>query len=103
MYTNYFGIKNTLFALIVPILLVNAWYVLLMRTYFMTTIPSAVIESANIDGASEIRTFISIIAPMSKPIIATVALFSGIAYWNDWYNGMIIPDGSGTCSAYKTS
>lgn len=89
MYTNYLGIKNTIWALIIPGLLVNAWYVLLMRTYFITSIPVDVISSAQIDGAGELRTFLAIILPMSKPILATVGLFAAIAYWNDWYNGMI--------------
>ena len=60
-----------------------------MRTYFAGNIPSAVVESAQIDGAGELRIFLSIVVPMSRPIIATVGLFVGIAYWNDWYNGMI--------------
>ena len=89
LYTNYLGIKNTIWALLIPGLLVSAWYVLLMRTFFATNVPSAVIESAQIDGASEFRTFLSIVMPMSRPIVATVGLFAGIAYWNDWYNGMI--------------
>lgn len=89
LYTNYLGIKNTLWALLIPTLLVSAWYVLLMRTYFAGNIPSAVVESAQIDGAGELRIFLSIVVPMSRPIIATVGLFVGIAYWNDWYNGMI--------------
>lgn len=89
LYTNYLGIKNTLWALLIPALLVSAWYVLLMRTYFVGNIPSAVVESAQIDGAGELRIFLSIVVPMSRPIIATVGLFVGIAYWNDWYNGMI--------------
>ena len=67
----------------------NVYFVLIMRTFFQNSIPSALIESAQIDGASEMRTFVSIVLPMGKPIIATVGLFAGIAYWNDWYNGMI--------------
>lgn len=89
LYTNYLNIKNTYWALLIPTLLVSAWYVLLMRTYFATNVPTPVIESAQIDGAGEFRIYWQIIIPMSRPIIATVALFVGIAYWNDWYNGMI--------------
>ncbi len=89
MYTTYFGIKNTLAGLIVPLLLLNAYFVMIMKTFFQSSIPRAIIESAQIDGASEMRIFLKIILPMGKPIIATVCLFSGIAYWNDWYNGMI--------------
>ena len=89
MYTVYFGVKNTLAGLIVPLLLLNAYYVMIMKTFFQNSIPKAIIESAQIDGASEMRIFLKIILPMGKPIIATVCLFSGIIYWNDWYNGMI--------------
>ena len=89
LYTRYLGIKNTLAGLLVPSLLMNVYFVLIMRTFFQNSIPSALIESAQIDGASEMRTFVSIVLPMGKPIIATVGLFAGIAYWNDWYNGLI--------------
>ena len=89
MYTEYFHIKNTLFALLVPSLLMSPWYVFLMRTNLSSMVPMAIIEAATIDGASEFRIFRTIVLPMGRPIIATVALFSGIAYWNDWYNGMI--------------
>lgn len=89
LYTTYLGVKNSLAGLIVPLLLLNAYWVMIMRTFFQNSIPKAVIESAQIDGASEIRIFCQIILPMGKPIIATVCLFAGIAYWNDWYNGMI--------------
>ncbi len=89
LYTTYLGVKNSLAGLIVPLLLLNAYWVMIMRTFFQNSIPKAVIESAQIDGASEMRIFCQIILPMGKPIIATVCLFAGIAYWNDWYNGMI--------------
>jgi len=89
MYTEYFHIKNTLFALLIPNLLMSPWYVFLMRTNLSSMVPKAIIEAATIDGASEFRIFRTVVLPMGRPIIATVALFSGIAYWNDWYNGMI--------------
>ena len=89
LYTRYLCIKNTLAGLLVPSRLMNVYFVLIMRTVFQISIPSALIESAQNDGASEMRTFVSIVLPMGKPIIATVGLFAGIAYWNDWYNGMI--------------
>lgn len=89
LYTTYLGVKNSLAGLIVPLLLLNAYWVMIMRTFFQNSIPKAVIESAQIDGASEMRIFCQIILPMGKPIIATVCLFAGISYWNDWYNGMI--------------
>ncbi|MBW4082522.1 carbohydrate ABC transporter permease [Paenibacillus sp. S150] len=89
IYTQVLGIKNTIWALIVPGLLANGFNVLLMRSYFSTAIPAAVIESANIDGAGEFRTFHSIVIPLSTPILATVGLFQLVLYWNDWFNGMV--------------
>jgi len=89
IFTQIFEIKNTLSALIIPGLLMNGFNVLLMRTFFMTTIPVSLLEAANIDGAGEIKTFFRIVIPLSAPIMATIGLFQGIAYWNDWFNGLI--------------
>ncbi len=89
VYTQVFDMKNTIWALIMPGLLLNAFYVMLMRTFFATSIPESVIESAKIDGAGEFRIFIKIVLPLSLPILATVGLFQIINYWNDWFNGMI--------------
>ena len=88
MYTRYIKINNTLLALILPSLLVNAFYVIMMRTYFTTNIPEAVIEAARIDGAGEWRILFSIVLPMSVPMIATMTLLIGLSYWNDWKNGL---------------
>lgn len=88
MWTQTFHIKNTWWAYIVPGLLLNAFYVIMMRTYFTTNIPEAVIEAARIDGAGEWRVLIEIILPMSVPIIATVTLLVGLGYWNNWTNGL---------------
>ena len=88
MYTRYFHLRNTLWALIIPSLLVNAFYVIMMRTYFSTNIPDAVVEAARIDGAGEWRTLFQIVLPMSVPMIATLALLIGLGYWNDWKNGL---------------
>ncbi|MGG1517017.1 carbohydrate ABC transporter permease [Paenibacillus oryzisoli] len=82
--TQILHLKNNIWALIIPYLF-NGWYVMIMRTYFMTTIPEAIIESAKIDGASEYRIFFSIILRLSLPGLATVGLFSAIVYWNDWW------------------
>jgi putative aldouronate transport system permease protein len=89
VYTQIFDVKNTIWALIVPGLLMNGFNVLLMRTFFITSIPEPVIESARIDGAGEFRTFFSIILPLSLPILATIGLLQTIGYWNDWFNGLI--------------
>ncbi|MDM5327481.1 carbohydrate ABC transporter permease [Neobacillus sp. CF12] len=89
VYTQIFDVKNTIWALIVPGLLMNGFNVLLMRTFFITSIPEPVIESARMDGAGEFRTFFSIILPLSLPILATIGLLQTIGYWNDWFNGLI--------------
>ncbi len=89
VYTQIFHIKNTIFALIIPTLLLNGFTVMLMRTFFSANIPQALIESAKIDGAGEVKTFLVIVLPMSMPILATVGLLSALMYWNDWFNGLI--------------
>lgn len=88
IYTQVFEIKNTIWALIVPGLLMNGFYVLLVRTFFLTSVPPALIEAAQIDGAGEIKAFYKIVLPLSMPILATIGLFEAILYWNDWFNGM---------------
>jgi len=89
VYTQLFDLKNTIWALIVPGLLMNGFNVMLVRTFFHTSIPMPVIESAKMDGAGEWRTFASIVLPLSMPIMATIGLFQTILYWNDWNNGII--------------
>lgn len=84
--TQILHLQNTLLALILPGL-VSPFNVFLMRNYFMT-VPSELIESAEIDGCGVMRTFIGIIVPLSKPIIATITLFIGLAYWNDWASAL---------------
>ncbi|WP_337102125.1 carbohydrate ABC transporter permease [Paenibacillus sp. YIM B09110] len=89
VYTQLFDIKNTIWALILPGLLTNGFYVMLMRTFFQTTIPPALIESSQLDGANEYRVLWSVVLPLSTPLLATIGLFTSIMYWNDWQNGMI--------------
>ncbi|MFC4302146.1 carbohydrate ABC transporter permease [Cohnella boryungensis] len=88
MWTQYFHIKDSLAALIVPNLLANGFNVLLVRNYFKSNVPIDLIESAQIDGATETRTFFRIMLPLSVPVLATVGLFMGLAYWNDWINAL---------------
>ena len=88
MWSRTFHINNTIFALIVPNLMLGAFNVIMMRTYFTTNIPDAVIEAARIDGAGEIRILYRIVLPMAMPIMATIGLLVGLAYWNDWQNGL---------------
>lgn len=88
MWTQLVGIKNTYWALLLPNLLMNAFHVILVKNYFSTSIPESIIEASRIDGASEIRIFISIVLPLSKPIMATIGLMTLLRYWNDWTNGL---------------
>lgn len=88
MWTRGFHIQNTLFALLIPNLLMGAFNVIMVRTFFNANIPDSVIEAARIDGAGEFGILFRIVAPMAKPIFATVGLLVGLAYWNDWTNGL---------------
>lgn len=88
MWTQLFGIKNTIFALIFPNLLFNGFFVLIMKSYFTLNIHPALIEAAKIDGAHEFFIYRKIVMPLSLPILATIGLMVGINYWNDWMNGL---------------
>ncbi|MDG0790902.1 carbohydrate ABC transporter permease [Cohnella ginsengisoli] len=83
LMVKWLGLKNNILALILPYL-ISGWFVLLMKG-FLQTIPEAVIESAKIDGAGELRIFAQIVIPISKPALATLGLFFALQYWNDWW------------------
>lgn len=87
-YSQIFHIKDTIWALVFPNMLLNAFNVILIRNYFVTSIPVSLEEAARIDGAGEFRILGSVILPLSKPIMATVGLMTGLGYWNDWMNGL---------------
>ena len=84
LYTKYLNLQNSIVALIMPAVM-NAFYVLIAKTFFTLNIPDSVLEAARLDGASEFKIFYTIVIPMSTPVIATIALFSALNYWNDWY------------------
>ncbi len=88
-YTNVFHVKNTFWGLLLPGLLMNGFYVILAKSYFVTGVPGEILEAAEIDGANEFKKLHRIAIPMSVPIIATIGLFIGIGYWNDWNNGYV--------------
>jgi len=88
MWASYLHIKDTLFALILPNFLMSAMNVLLIRTYFSNSIPEAMIEAAQIDGASFFKIYLKITLPLGKPILVTMGTFAGLAYWNDWTNSI---------------
>lgn len=87
-YVNYIHIRDTIWAMVVPGLLMNAFNVILVRNYFKNSIPYSLIEAARLDGAGEFAIFSKIVMPLSVPIIATIGLMTGLAYWNDWQNGL---------------
>lgn len=94
MYTGTFHIKNTVFALIVPTFMMSAMNVILIRTYYQTSIPDALYEAAEIDGAGPFKVFTTIALPLGKPILVTMGLFSALGYWNDWTNGLYYLSGT---------
>lgn len=97
VYVNLLDLKNTIWVLIMPMLM-SPFFVLVMRTFFSSSIPMSILESARVDGAGEFRTFIRIVLPLSLPVLATVALFSTLNYWNDWYLSMIFISDNKTIS-----
>jgi putative aldouronate transport system permease protein len=86
--TQFMGFRDKIYALILPYLM-NPWHIFVIKTYFQTSIPESIEESAKIDGASYIRIFFQLILPISKPVLATIALFSAIIYWNDWFQSLL--------------
>lgn len=86
--SNMLGLKDTIWALILP-LAVSSFNVIICKTFFKSTIPDGLIESAEMDGASQMRIFFSIILPISLPVIATIGLFLCFGYWNDWFQSML--------------
>lgn len=80
--TQMLGLQDNIWALILPMSF-GVYNVLIMRTFFKTSIPEAIIESARIDGGSELRIFRSIVVPLAIPGIATISLFTSLGYWND--------------------
>ncbi len=84
-------IQNSLWALFLPSAFSPFW-VIVMRTFYKANVPNEVIESARIDGASEWRTLLQIVLPLAVPGLATVALFSAIGIWNNFFNCLLLVD-----------
>jgi putative aldouronate transport system permease protein len=87
LITRYLKLGDTIWVFILPSL-VNVWHVFLLRTFF-AALPESITESALLDGASEYRIFFSMILPLSKPALATVALLGALLRWNDWFTAML--------------
>ncbi len=86
----YLDLRDTIQALILP-MVANGWYILLIRNFFMS-VPDDMYESAHIDGANVYTILFRIYYPLAKPVLATVGLFVSLAYWNDWWLGMMLVD-----------
>lgn len=85
--TRWFGLKNNMWVLILP-LIFSPWNIILMKSFFVS-IPDSLVEAAKIDGAGEFRIFFRIVVPVSKPIIATIALFLTLTCWNDYQTSLL--------------
>lgn len=81
--TTIYHLQNTIWVMILPCMM-NVWYVVVLRTFFKTGVPNAIIESGKLDGASELRILWQLVFPISLPGIATIALFQVLMYWNEW-------------------
>jgi putative aldouronate transport system permease protein len=107
LVANYFivaqllHLRDTVWVLIVP-LAVSSYNVILCKTFFRSTIPDSLIESAKMDGASQLTIFFHIVFPLSLPVLATIGLFLSFGYWNDWFTSMLYIDNPGlfTLQAY---
>jgi multiple sugar transport system permease protein/putative aldouronate transport system permease protein len=84
------GLYDNIWALIVPMLM-NPWWILILRNYF-NSLPGEVMESARIDGASDVQILTRIVLPLSTPVLATAGLFVSVAFWNDWWHGVMLLD-----------
>lgn len=83
--------KNTyIVLLLVPMF--NVMYVLILRSFIQGSIPEPLVESARLDGAGDIRIFFQMVLPLSKPALASIGLFTALAYWNDWWTAMMFTD-----------
>ena len=87
MCVRYLNFKNSYLGVLLP-LMFSVWNMIIAKS-FMNGIPNAISESAKMDGANDFVIFTRLILPLSKPLLATLSLFSALAYWNDWYNCML--------------
>lgn len=83
------GLTENIWALLIPNLIFSSYNLFLARNY-MRDIPTALVESAKLDGANDACIAFKIYFPLSKPIMATIALFAAIGYWNDWWNSIML-------------
>ena len=79
---------NSAWAVILPAIL-SVWNLFMTKTFFESSIPEGLLEAARIDGAGKFRTFLSIVLPLAKPILAVMALYYAVGQWNSYFGAMI--------------
>lgn len=94
-----YGLLNTFWIYILP-MMISAYNIVLIKTY-MESLPASLEESAMLDGAGYIKVFTSIILPLSKPIIATVAVFVAVGHWNSWFDNHIYTRGESSLTTLQ--
>ena len=82
--TSYYHLANSVWSMILPYLM-NPWNIIILRTFFQSSVPVSIIESGKLDGAGEWRVLFKLVVPIAVPGIATIALFRTLQYWNDWW------------------
>ena len=88
LLVNGLGITDTIWAMVIPGAL-SAYHIIIVRTFFQTTIPETLTECAELDGANDMQTLVKIVAPLSTPIIAVMALFIGVGIWNNFFQALL--------------
>lgn len=91
VYTTVLGLKDSVWVLMLP-MAVSSFHVIICKTFFKSTIPQSILESAEIDGASQLKIFFKIVIPISKPLLATIGLLLSFGYWNDWWLSLMYID-----------
>lgn len=86
--SSVLNLRDSTWVLILP-LAVSSFNVIICKTFFRTTVPDSIIESAKIDGATQLRIYFGIVLPISLPVLATIGLFLTFTYWNDWFNALL--------------
>lgn len=87
LMTQTYKLKDSYFAVLLP-LMMSPWLIILMKN-FVKAIPHEITESGKIDGAGDMKIFVSLILPMLKPALATIGLFLALGYWNEWYQSSL--------------
>lgn len=86
--TKTLGLDNTIWVMIIPFC-VSVYNLIVCRTFFETSIPQELLESAKLDGCSNTRFFISIVLPLSKAIVSVIMLYYVVGKWNDYFTALI--------------